>query len=97
MSTAVTLNESGVYIFQIAGYLSTAQSLSLGSAAWTDVFWQVGGYASLSAGFNFYGNVMANGYITVGAGGAIVNGRLLSKTAAVTADGATVGGSEILP
>jgi hypothetical protein len=92
----VTLNGAGVYIFQITGSLTTAASLSLtNGAVWTDIFWQVGDFADLAAGFNFDGNVMANNYITVGAGGAIVNGRLLSKTNYVTAAGATVGGSEI--
>jgi hypothetical protein len=96
MSTTVTLNGAGVYIFQITGSLTTAASISLtNGAVWTDIFWQVGDFAALAAGFNFDGNVMANNYITVGAGGAIVNGRLLAKTNYVTAAGATVGGSEI--
>lgn len=96
MPTNVTLSGSGVYIFQITGYLSTTANIILtNGAVWTDIFWQVGNFATLGLGFTFNGNVMANGYITVGAENAIVNGRLLSKTAAVTAAGSTVGGSEI--
>ena len=96
MPTNVTLSGSGVYIFQITGFLTTAANIILtNGAVWTDIFWQIGNYASLGASFTFNGNVMANGYITVGAENAIVNSRLLSKTAAVTAAGSTVGGSEI--
>ena len=96
MPTNVTLSGAGVYIFKITGYLSTAASIILtNGAVWTDIFWQVGNYAALVAGFTFEGNVMANSFITLGAGNAIVHGRLLSKTAYVTADGSTIGGSEI--
>ena len=92
ITTFVTLNGAGVYIFQIGGSLTTTTgytSVSLGGASWTTIFWQVGSFAALAASSTFEGTVMANNYVTAGAS-SVVHGRLLAKTNYVTSNASTV-------
>jgi len=88
----LTLNagtsKDAVWIFRIAGSLTT----STGSAVSVvnggsngNVFWQVGGSATLGEGTAFTGSILALSNITLQSG-ASVSGRLLSRTGTVTLD-----------
>jgi type VI secretion system secreted protein VgrG len=68
--------------------------LLINGAQACNVFWQVGGAATLGAASTFSGTILANAAITAGAGTAI-DGRAFSVTAAVTLDANTVGGCDI--
>jgi len=95
----LTLDGSGVYIFQMTTTLITAagSSVSLTNGAkWTDVFWQVGSSATLGANASLEGNILAFTTITTGAG-ITVNGRLLAKGAAITVYGSVNGSDQPLP
>jgi len=84
----LTLTGAGVYIFQIASGLTTAsgsQVILAGGATADQVFWQVGSSATLGAGSTFNGNILAQASITVTTG-AVLNGRALARTGAVTLD-----------
>jgi hypothetical protein len=82
---------SGVWIFQVGTALTTAagpgnsQVLLTGGAVPHNVFWQIGSSATLGTGSTFAGTIMAQDSITVGTG-AILNGRALARTGAVTLD-----------
>jgi hypothetical protein len=91
--TSLTLSGSaaGVWIFQISQdlTLSNATAVSLtGGAVPKNVFWQVGGSASLGTTSHLEGIVLAQTSITMGTG-ASINGRLLAQTA-VNIDSSTV-------
>lgn len=84
----VHLNGAGVYIFQIPSTLTTASTSQVildGGATAANVFWQVGSSATLGTGSIFYGNILAQASITVTTG-AVLNGRALARTGAVTLD-----------
>lgn len=84
----VTLNGAGVYIFQIPTTLTTAstsQVILAGGATAANVFWQVGSSATLGTGSVFYGNILAQASITITTG-AVLSGRALARTGAVTLD-----------
>jgi hypothetical protein len=89
----LTLNgsASGVWIFQVGTALTTAagpgnsQVLLTGGAVPHNVFWQIGSSATLGTGSTFAGTIMAQDSITLGTG-AILNGRALARTGAVTMD-----------
>jgi hypothetical protein len=87
----LTLSGNGIYIFQIVSSLTTAAGPGMskiiltGGAVAHDVFWQVGSSATLGSGSTFQGTIMAQASITVGTG-AILNGRALARTGAVTLD-----------
>jgi hypothetical protein len=77
-----------VYIFQIPSTLTTASTSQVildGGATAANVFWQVGSSATLGTGSIFYGNILAQASITVTTG-AVLNGRALARTGAVTLD-----------
>ncbi|MFT7502380.1 MAG: hypothetical protein ACI91Q_001187 [Gammaproteobacteria bacterium] len=75
-----------VFIFQVNAALalgaSTTVNLINGAQA-KNVFWQVNGAGGLGALNTFVGTLMANGAISSG-DGSIVNGRLLTKTGAIS-------------
>jgi hypothetical protein len=54
-----------------------------------NVFWQVGSSATLAAGVDFKGNIIALSSITLSKG-TKVSGRALARTAAVTMDNSSV-------
>ena len=87
----LTLNggPNAVFIFPMGSTLDTAgltQVLLTGGAQASNVFWQVGGSATLGIDSVFAGNVLALTSITVGAG-ANIDGRLLAENAHVTLGG----------
>jgi uncharacterized protein (TIGR03437 family) len=85
-------NASAVFIFQIAGNLTTAagrQVVLAGGATSANVFWQVSGTVSLGALSAIRGTVMAAQAVTLSTG-ATVEGRVFSQTQAVTMDTVTI-------
>jgi Ice-binding-like/IPTL-CTERM motif len=98
----LTLNGSGVFVFQVASALTAnVGSNVVGTANSCNVFWQVGTSATLN-GNSFRGNVFAAASITVGSG-SNVTGRTIAgtgPTGAVTMAGAggnTIGGCASAP
>jgi len=93
----LTLDAQGdanaVFIFQMASTLVTTsgrQVILSGGARAANVFWQVGSSATLGTGSVFKGDILALASITVTTG-AIVEGRLLARTGAVTLDSNVIG------
>ena len=98
VSTTVTLNGAGVYVFRPGGALNTAANSNIvlaGGACASDVFWAPGGSttlganAALSATPTFVGNIIDAAGITVGHF-ANVTGRLLAFGGTVTTDANTI-------
>jgi hypothetical protein len=89
----VTLNGNGnsnaVFIFQIGSTLTTAAGNSvvnlINGAKASNVFWQVGSSATLGTYTVFNGTILAQASITLTTG-AVLNGRALARTGAVTLD-----------
>jgi predicted acyltransferase (DUF342 family) len=93
--TGVTLDAQGnpnaVWVFQIAGVLSTgadSQVILTGGAQPQNVYWVVAGNTALGANSAFNGNILDQTNIALG-DGATLNGRALAQTA-VTLIGNTV-------
>ncbi|WP_329426181.1 ice-binding family protein [Streptosporangium sp. NBC_01495] len=84
-------NPNAVFVLRAPGLVTApASAVRLANGAQAcNVFWQVGGSATLGANSNFVGNVLALNSITA-ADGATVNGRLLAREGTVNLDGATV-------
>jgi Ice-binding-like len=82
--TTLTLNGSGVFVFNVSSTL-TANVLSsvTGTANPCNIYWQIGQSATLN-GNNFWGTVIADASITLGAG-ANLQGRALAGTGATGA------------
>lgn len=81
-----------VWIFQIASSLTTspARQVTLtGGALARNVFWQIGTSATLGTDSLFQGTLMADQSITLNTG-AVLNGRALTRIAAVSLDSNTV-------
>jgi len=78
------------FVFQIGSTLTTAAGSSVtvinNVGPPCIVFWQVGSSATLGAGNEFQGHILALASITVGAGTAIASGSALAHTGAVTLD-----------
>lgn len=77
---------NAVFIFKVPttlGATGAGQINLIRGAQACNVFWQVGGSATLGAGTGFSGNVLALADIMVGSG-ATVDGRLLSRTGIVS-------------
>ena len=86
----LTLNgtANSVFIFQIASALTTAtgsQVALTGGVTAANVFWQVGSSATLGTYSFFNGTILAQASVTV-ATGAVLSGRALARTGAVTLD-----------
>ena len=86
----VTLNALGnpnaQFIFQIGSALTTATSstvLLINGAQASNVFWQMGSSATLGTTSSFAGNLLALSSISLGTG-AVLQGRALARTGAVT-------------
>src|SRR5579864_2367422 len=87
----LTLTGAGVYIFQIGSGLTTAsgsQVILAGGATADNIFWQVGSSATLGTTSILYGNILAQASITENTG-AVLHGRALARTGAVTLQGNT--------
>jgi hypothetical protein len=80
---------NSVWIIQVASTLTTAagnsQVILINSANSQNVFWQIGTSATLGTNTIFAGTIMAQISIT-GTTGAVLNGRALARTGAVTFD-----------
>jgi hypothetical protein len=102
-SADLTLDAQGdanaVFIFQLGSALTTTTGRSViltGGAKAANVFWQVGSSATLGTNTVFKGNILALASITA-ASGAVVDGRLLARTAAVTLNANAVGLGSVAP
>lgn len=92
-STTLTLNGSGLFIFNVASSLTmNVSSVVTGSADPCNVYWRVGTSATLN-GTSFLGTVIADASITLGGGS--VTGRLLAGAGPTGAVTMTTGGSTI--
>jgi hypothetical protein len=96
LTGALTLNAQGdpnaVFIFQIGSSLTTASNSSvniINGGSGCNVFWQVGSSATLGTATSFKGNILALTSITLNTG-AILSGRALAHTGAVTLDSNTI-------
>lgn len=96
LTGAMTLDAQGdpgaVFVFQAASTLITEVGSSIGlinGAQACNVFWKVGSSATLKAGSNFVGTVMALTDIQAQTG-ATIAGRLLARNGAVTLDTNTI-------
>jgi hypothetical protein len=88
LTGTLTLNGSGVYIFQIGSTLITgtgARVRLIGGAQPCEVFWQVSSSATLHVSTAFVGNIMALTSITMQTG-ATLEGRALARNGAVVLD-----------
>lgn len=90
LSSGDTLTLDGgaasVWVFQAASTLVTGSGSRIeliNGASICNVFWQVGSSATLGSGSTFIGTIMAQESISVG-NAAVVQGRLLASTSAVT-------------
>jgi len=84
ISTPMTLNGSGTYIFKTATTVTTSANMILINGAHSsNIFWQVGSSATLGSTTIFYGTIMAYTAISLDTG-ATVYGRLLASNAAVS-------------
>ena len=95
-SGAFTLDAKGdanaVFVFQTASTLTTAASSTMtlvNGAQASNVYWRVGGAATLGANSTFVGNLYALNSITANSG-AKVQGQLLSRTGAVNLNANTI-------
>jgi type VI secretion system secreted protein VgrG len=89
LSGTVTLQGSGVYIFQIASGLTVGSGATVvlsGGATAANVFWQVGSSATLGTTADFKGTILAFTSISL-ATGAKLEGRALAVQGAVTMEG----------
>jgi Ice-binding-like/Putative Ig domain len=99
-SSTLTLNGPGIFVFNVGSSLTANVSSTLaGTANPCNIYWRVGTSATLN-GVNFWGTVIADASITVGAG-ANLTGRALAgtgPTGAVTMPGSggnTIGGCSV--
>jgi len=85
-------NANAVWIFQMGSTLTTDPGTSIvlaGNAQAGNIFWIVGTSATLGTTSVFYGNILADQSITLNTG-AVLNGRALTRIAAVTLDASTI-------
>jgi len=88
LTGTLTLNGSGVYIFQIGGTLIAAAGSRIrliGGAQPCEIFWQVSSSATLRTTTAFVGNIMALTSISM-LDAATLEGRALARNGAVTLD-----------
>jgi hypothetical protein len=93
LTGTLTLNGSGVYIFQIGTTASPTTLITasgsrvhlIGGAQPCDIFWRVTSSATIATSTTMVGTIMANISIQMQTG-ATLNGRALARTAAVTLD-----------
>jgi hypothetical protein len=88
-------NPNTVWIFQVPSTLTTVTGnvVLTNMANGCNVFWQVGGSASLGANTTFYGNIMSTASITLTTGATIPQGRTLAQVnGSIAFDTNTIGG-----
>src|SRR5438270_1141915 len=88
LTGTLTLNGSGIYIFQIGSTLVTASGarvVLIGGAQPCQIFWQVSSSATIATSTTFIGTIMALTSIGMQTG-ATLNGRALARNGAVTLD-----------
>ncbi len=79
-------NPNAVFIFQVSSTLTTAVNSSvtlINMVNACNVFWEVGSSATLNTNSVFDGDILALASISLGTG-AVVNGRVLARSGAVT-------------
>jgi len=79
-------NANAVFIFEIGGALTTlssSQATIINGGTGNNVFWQVGGSATLGTSSQFAGNILALSNITLNAGADISCGRALALNGSV--------------
>jgi len=84
----LTLSGPGFFIFQIGTALTTASGshvVLIGGARAANIFWQVGSSATLGTTSTFSGTILAQASVTLTTG-AVLDGRALARTGAVTLD-----------
>lgn len=92
LTGTLTLNGSGVYIFQIGSTLVTAPGATVvltGGAQPCQVFWQVSSSATIATSTTFVGTIMALTSIGMQTG-ATLQGRALARNGATTLDTNTI-------
>ncbi len=83
---------NAVFIIQIASSLNTTSGRKVilsGGALASNIFWQVGTSATLGTTSVFKGTIMADQSISMNTG-AVIEGRLFARIAAVTLDSSTI-------
>ena len=88
LTGTLTLNGSGIYIFQIGGTLVTASGARvrlIGGAQPCQIFWQVKSSVTIATSTMMVGTIMALTSIAMQTG-ATLNGRALARNGAVTLD-----------
>ena len=86
VTTSITLNGKGTYIFRSVGAFNMAAVASVGltnGATVNDVFWTPTGATVIGAGASLYGNILTNAAITFGAATALT-GRALAFNNTIT-------------
>lgn len=89
---------SAVWIFQMSGVLTTAADSHVklvNGAQWYNVFWQVGGSATLGSNSSFRGTIMASSAISANTG-AYISGRLLALADSVSLNSNNIGGAPVV-
>ncbi len=79
-------NPNSVFIFQMASTLTTSVVSTvtlINRANACNIFWQVGSSATLNTSSSFNGTILAQASVSLGTG-AVLNGRALARTGAVT-------------
>ena len=92
LTGALTLNGSGIYIFQIATTFTTAADSSVvlaAGATGANVYWQVGDSATLNASTAFAGSILALNDDTISAR-STVGGRVIALNGAIALDSSTI-------
>lgn len=85
-------DENAVFLFQMGSTLTTGSATQVvlsGGAKASNVYWQVGSSATLGTTSMFAGNILAETSITLNTG-AILEGRALTRSAAVSLDSASI-------
>lgn len=90
------------FVFQIGSTLMTASNSSVvtingGSMPGCNTFWQVGSSATLGAGTDFQGHMLALTSITMNTGSNILYGSALARNGAVTLDDNNIASCTIIP
>ena len=90
----ITLNGDygDVWVFQVGRDMTfTGSVVMAGNAQPCDVFWQIGGDATIASGSTFVGTLIASRDVTL-VSGATVDGRIISLNSSLTTDGNTISG-----